>query len=240
MINFTAFSENPFDTQRILLQDLGETDITIFDVGANWGQTTQKYRTLFPKAMIYSFEPFPDSIKKMNDKFASDQKIRIIPKAVADNEGERMFYVNEFDPTNSLFPRPRTERRYYPRTAGNKGIIKVDVITLDKFVASEKIDKMTVLKLDIQGGEMMALKGANSLLREQRVSLIYTECMFVHHYEQSPLFFEVWNYLAKLEYTLFNIYDLHRATNGQIRYGDALFVSPFIRENVINKYPDEP
>ena len=36
----------------------------IFDVGANRGSTTLKYTSIFPKAKIHSFEPFPDSYKK--------------------------------------------------------------------------------------------------------------------------------------------------------------------------------
>src|SRR5262245_5023655 len=38
---------------------------TIFDIGANIGQTTAVYSRLFPKATIYSFEPFPMAFEEL-------------------------------------------------------------------------------------------------------------------------------------------------------------------------------
>ena len=73
-----------------------------------------------------------------------------------------------------------------------------------------------------------------------RIPIIYTEAMFVPHYEGNPLLNEIWSFLADLDYSLMDIYDLHRATNGQLRYGDALFVSRDIRENCIDTCDEEP
>ncbi len=37
-----------------------------------------------------------------------------------------------------------------------------------------------------------------------------------------------------------DVYDLHRASNGQIRYGDALFVNDAVRSDVIDAFTEEP
>ena len=87
---------------------------------------------------------------------------------------------------------------------------------------------------------MNALLGAEKLLEKEVVSLIYTEIMFVPHYEGGALFHEISSFLSGFEYSLFDIYKLFRAKNGQLRYGDALFVSSNIRSNVIDRFPDEP
>ena len=72
-------------------------------------------------------------------------------------------------------------------------------------------------------------------------SLVYTEIMFIPYYEKATFFCEIWSFLTKfVSYSLFDIYDLHRTTNGQIRYGDALFVSESVKNNVINNYSEEP
>ena len=163
-----------------------------------------------------------------------------MPKAVAKENGTATFYVNKFDPTNSLLPRPNSDRRYYPKTAGHKETIEVEVITLDEFLKSNHIPVIDILKFDIQGGELNALHGAESLLKAGNTPLIYTEIMFIPHYEGAPLFHEIWSFLSRFGYSLFDIYDLHRATNGQLRYGDALFVSESVRNDVINKYSEEP
>ncbi|NET44483.1 FkbM family methyltransferase [Okeania sp. SIO2B3] len=235
-----SFPSNMFEVQHELIKNLNKTDICIFDVGANKGQTAKIYRSQFPTAEIYCFEPFPDSIAELNRKFSDDPKIHIVPKAVAQEKGTATFYVNERNVTNSLLPRPSSARRYYPKSAKPKETIEVEVINLDEFLKESNISIVDILKFDIQGGELNALHGAESLLEAGSTALIYTEIMFIPHYEGAPFFHEIWSFLSKFNYSLFDIYNLSRATNGQIRQGDALFVSESVRKNVINKYPEEP
>ncbi|HZV33101.1 MAG TPA: FkbM family methyltransferase [Verrucomicrobiae bacterium] len=235
-----SFPADPFEAQRRLLGHLDRTDFSILDVGGNKGQTTKKYRSLFPRAEIYCFEAFPDCIDELQKQFHEDPKIHVVPKAVAASNGVATFHVNEFDATNSLLPRTVSGRRYYSKTAGPKGTIEVEMTALDEFLRSNNVQNVQLLKLDIQGGELNALRGAESLLRAGNVSLIFTEIWFVPHYEGAPLFHEIWSFLSKFDYSLFDVYDLHRATNGQLRYGDALFVSKSLREKVINNYSEEP
>ena len=81
----------------------------------------------------------------------------------------------------------------------------------------------------------MALKGAIQTLKKGNASLVYLEIMFVPHYENMPLFYELWNFLENHQYTLFDIYNLKRAKNGQLRQGDALFVSRQVRLKIIDQ-----
>ncbi len=86
----------------------------------------------------------------------------------------------------------------------------------------------------------MALKGAAELLRRGTVQIIYSEVLFIHLYEGCPLFHDIAADLAGFGYHLFDIYNLHRAENGQLRYGDAIFVNDNVRTNCINRGPEEP
>ena len=231
---------NSFDVQQRLMNGLRKSEITIFDVGANKGQSAKQYRSRFPNAEIYCFEPFPESVTVLRRTFSDDARIHIVPKAISDTLGRATFYVNECDATNSLLPRPASTRRYYPEWAGPKNSIDAEVTTLDKIISDRKISAVDVLKLDIQGGELMAFHGARNLLKAGGVQLVYTEIMFVPHYEESPLFHDLWSFLAGFGYSLFDIYNISRARNGQIRQGDAIFVSESLRHTVIDRYPDEP
>jgi hypothetical protein len=121
-----SFPLGPFDAQRQILSSLNQTNITIFDVGANTGQTARRYRAMFPEAEVYCFEPFPNSIAKLKKQLTDDKKTHIVPTAIGREKGVSTFYVNEFDPTNSLLPRPISERRYYPKFAGPKERIELD------------------------------------------------------------------------------------------------------------------
>lgn len=235
-----SFPSGPFEAQREIINELNKPNVTVLDVGAYKGKTAEVYRAKFPNAEIYCFEPFPDSVAALQRKFSDDERVSIVPKAVAEESGRRTFYVNEYDATNSLLPRPGSGKRYYPKKAGPKETVEVEVITLDEFAAANEIPTIDILKLDIQGGELMALRGAKDLLHSGDVTLIFTEIMFIAHYESAPLFHEIWSFLADFGYSLFEIYDIHRAKNGQIRYGDALLVCGSVRDNVINRYPKEP
>ncbi len=230
----------PFEAQRQLIGNSAKTCASIFDVGAHKGQTAGRYRAKFPAADIYCFEPFPASIAELQKRHSDDRKIHLVPKAVGYQPGTATFYVNAFDATNSLLRRPTSDRRYYPKSAGPKEAIEVDVVDLAGFVRTNNISTIDVLKLDIQGGELDALRGAEPLFEAGSISVVYTEIMFVPHYEGAPLFHEVWSFLSNFGYSLFDIYDLHRATNGQLRYGDAIFVSESVRNSVIDEYPEEP
>ncbi len=232
--------EYPLNALSQLLLNLDKPELTIFDVGANKGQSAKKYRKLFPDARIYSFEPFPESISILESTFKNDAKWEVIPKAVGSEKGSRTFYVNEHSATNSLFPRASSERRYYPKFAGPKSTIEVEVIDLDSLIQELGLTDIDLLKLDVQGGELDAFRGATNNLERQTFSLIYCEIMFVPHYEGAPFFHEIWSYLSGFGYTLYSMYNLHTATNGQIRYGDGLFVSDKIRKNIINNFPEEP
>ncbi|MCX7771312.1 MAG: FkbM family methyltransferase [Proteobacteria bacterium] len=232
------FTSDPFDVKKTLISQ--EDKIIIFDVGANRGQTTQIYLEAFPKSTVYCFEPFEEVFNFLKNKFSNNKNVFLLPYAITNKSGFQNFYINENDETNSLLPRIKEGRRYYSKKAGPKTEIKVQTITIDDFVINNKIPKIDILKLDIQGGELLALEGATNTLRDGKISLIYTEVFFVPHYENSPLFNHICNFLERFGYSLFNIYNLQRAKNGQLRYGDALFVSESLRKNVIDSFPEEP
>lgn len=229
---------DPFHDQKILMSR-SASDIVIFDIGAHHGQTTEKYLYYFPRATIHCFEPSKSSQGVLNKKYKNQPKVHICPEAVSNKNSNVTLYINEFDATNSLFPRASKEKRYYPSFASTCGEDQVQAISIDSYIASNKVQNIDILKLDIQGGELRALKGAENLLRNSPPQIIYTECMFVPHYESAPLFHEIWEFLIQFGYSLYSIYDIHYARDGQIRYGDAMFVNVDIRKDVIEHMCDE-
>ncbi len=231
--------DDPFTAQKELLKDYTQPEPIIFDVGASIGNTVRAYLKLSPPAIIYCFEPYPASIAKLKNRFSSKKQVRIVPYAVAEKSGEKIFYVNHFEPTNSLLPRPDESRRYYPRHAGPKNTITVRTLSLDDFAKDSGIEYVDVLKLDVQGGELMALQGSEKLLQARAIGLIYSEIIFIAHYKGGPLFHHLCSFLDSYDYSLFNIYGLKTAANGQLRFGNAIFVSSDLRKKIIDQHPEE-
>lgn len=244
MTNNSKFSNNPiinnpndaFKVQRSLI-DFDEC--VIFDVGAHYGETIDKYRKIFPCSNIYSFEPHSTSFDILSKKYNHDRKVHLENIAMSNIVGVTEFYINHMDATNSLFPRETKSRRYYPRHAVEKEILKVPVDTLDNYSRINDINKIDILKMDIQGSELLALQGAVQLLKTQQISLIYTEAFFISHYDGAPLYHAIAAYLERYDYTLFNMYSFKNGANGQLRFGNVIFVNSSLRESIINIFSPE-
>lgn len=235
-----SFPGDPFHAQKEFIDRLGVTSPVIFDIGAHKGETVARYKELFTDSTIYCFEPFQGSAEILRSRFSSDPTVHVFQNAVSDINGSKTFFVNENDATNSLLPRTKYSRRYYSKAADSKSTVDVEVVTIDEIILTNDIDHIDILKFDIQGGELMALKGAEKVLKENRVSVIYSETLFVPHYENNPLLLDLWKYLDHYNYTLFDIYDLYRATNGQLRFADTMFISNDTRSRVLDSYREEP
>jgi FkbM family methyltransferase len=235
-----SFPGDAFYAQKEFLDHMNVRKPVIFDVGAHKGETVRRYKELFQDSNIYCFEPFPDNVNILRSRFSSDPSVHVFDKAVSDTTASRTFHINESDATNSLLPRTKSGRRYFSKAAAEKTELDVETITIDEVMKLNNINNIDILKFDIQGGELMALLGAENALRQQKISVIYTEALFVPHYENNPLLRDLWNTLEQYGYTLFDIYDLYRATNGQLRFADAIFISKEVRSKVLDSYKEEP
>lgn len=212
-------AKDAFSDQKVLLT--GTPVKTIFDIGANTGQTTIQYRMLFPEAVIYSFEPFAEPLHQLRRTFEADALVKPIQLAVSDRPGRKKFFLNQSCLTNSLLPSVDKTGLYE-----NTATIEVPVTTIDDFCRRESIDGIQILKMDIQGGELLALQGATEKLKQQAITLIYTEILFTSLYEEQAFFFHAYDFLSGYGYELFDMYNYSYLETGQIAWGDAMFISP--------------
>jgi FkbM family methyltransferase len=229
-----TFSKNAFSDQQMLLSDIRVQ--TIFDIGANVGQTAVKYSKHFPKSTIYSFEPFPKSFEELRNKFDGNSLVKPVQFAVSNEAGTKTLYINQSSATNSLLPIVDNVKDWIPSdVTKNISTTKTSVTTIDEFCKKEAIKEIQILKLDIQGGELLALKGAVEKLSAGAISLIYTEIEFVPLYKGQALFYEICDFLSGYGYTLFDMYEPQYAKNGQVIWGDAIFLSPLLTRSVRKK-----
>ena len=235
-----SFPSDPFNAQKEFMKKLGITEPVIFDVGAHKGETVMHYREVFPEAKIFCFEPFAANASILRDRFSGDPSVHVFEQAVTDLCGEKSFYINNSDATNSLLPREKNSRRYFSKQADEKTVEMVEAVTIDEIMQQHNIENIDILKFDIQGGELMALQGAEEALQNKAISVIYTEALFVPHYENNPLLLDIWRYLEQFDYSFFDIYDLYRAGNGQLRFADVMFISKDTRSDVVDCYKAEP
>jgi FkbM family methyltransferase len=134
-------------------------DVTFFDLGANIGQYTLLSAPLVQE--VHSFEPFAGTYKLLewNVRHNHLANVHLNELAVSDRAGQAMIYEGDASNTGGYSLRPSrtgTDRQYSIRT-----------IPLDQYVFGSDLHsrlRKIVLKIDIEGAELMALQGASKLL----------------------------------------------------------------------------
>lgn len=212
---------DPFHDQVGLLVEAPVS--VVLEVGANTGDVVARYRALFPAAAIHAFEPFPDVHRQLADRFAADPQVHAHQRAVTDSAGTRRFYVNDLAVTNSLLPIDPATADWHVGSGRPERTIEVPAVTLDQFCAVEGLTRIDLLKMDIQGGEAMALEGAAGLLARKAIRVIYLEVLFAPLYAGQGSFFDVAAILHRHGYTLFGLYNLVQGNRG-LAWADAIFL----------------
>ena len=137
-----------------LIETLIAPGMVFFDVGANAGFESLVASTKC--AEVFAFEPLPSNLQRIrrNIEINGLKNVTVIEKAVGDREGSATLYVPESDNSGLAS---------LNQMAGAKAI-DVPVITLDRFVRELGLKRVDVMKIDIEGAEVMAFEGAKELL----------------------------------------------------------------------------
>jgi FkbM family methyltransferase len=229
--DFHPVDQRCWADQAALISD--RHGIIIFDIGANVGEVSARYRGLFPHCRLYCFEPQPDCLREIEKRFPADPNVSLHLSAVGAAPRTARLHVTASGGSSSLLaPEGDSLPASYARMLSTVEIREVEVVTLDDFTNQHGIGRIDICKLDIQGGEYAALEGAHELLSAVRIKLIYLEVGFVPLYEKHPLLGELAKYLARFDYTLHMIYNLVvNGRTGRIVQSDAIFVSPELYES---------
>ncbi|NBP57167.1 FkbM family methyltransferase, partial [bacterium] len=137
-----------FFTDRIydsFLNNLGELDL-VLDVGSSCGLFTQLIKERgFGK--LYAFEVSPKATEVFNQIHGKDERIELINKAVWSGEGKIKIYE---DPENSIVS---------SAVMATSNYFEIESISLDSFFRNNNIQKVGLMKMDIEAGEYKAFEG---------------------------------------------------------------------------------
>jgi len=186
---------------------------TIFDVGANFGQTAQRFSGQFPNAAIFSFEPVSTSFVRLQETVKPLAKVKAFNIGIGDEPGSATINLHLNAGSNSLRPAP-----------GAKGTEEITIDTLDHFSASHGTDTIDLLKIDVEGFELPVLRGASILLSQGRIRYVYTECEFSPNPDTPHTsFFDLHATLSKAGFCFINYYAesfslIHGSAMGNVLY----------------------
>jgi FkbM family methyltransferase len=224
--DFHAVDASCWDDQIALLQ--GRQDVVIFDVGANVGSIAAHYRKLFPDCRLYGFEPQEECFGWLEKRFSGDPAVSVYQAAVGAAPGKAQFHLTAGRDSSSLLGAGHEHAPpHYRQLLAIEEVREVEVVTLDDFTEEHAIERIDILKMDIQGGECSALQGAARLLAGARISLLYLEVCLMPLYANHPLMGDVAKSLARYDYTFHLSYNpMINGRSGRTLWCDAIFVSP--------------
>ena len=143
---------NPYVQQKNLLPD----PKVIFDIGAYDGRTAKKYNKLFPSAKIFSFEPYHKSIRRYRNNLKRIPQATVYEFTVSDKSDLCILNVNQSHATNSLL-KSNNQAIWFSKSMQPKKEVLINTITLEEFCKKKNIQQIDILKIDVQGGELMVL-----------------------------------------------------------------------------------
>jgi FkbM family methyltransferase len=188
----------------------------ILDVGANRGQSIERFRRAFPGAVVHAFEPDRAAFAELRRRYGELPGVHLNRVALGARPEQRTFFHNSRDDMSS-FLQPSadawgeiTDR--YP----------VDVITADDYCAEHGIERVDILKSDTQGFDLAVLQGAQRMLERRAVRLIFMEITFSDMYEGLPRFDQIYAFLLDRGFVLVSFYDFYYQRQ-RAGWTDALF-----------------
>lgn len=167
----------------------------ILDLGGNIGLTTIYASKLTgKKGKVYSFEAHPGTFEILKKNIELNKCLNVTPVnfAVSDDVGSGSIYENlDINRGAASLMKKNDEQNFF----------KIPIITLDKFLVDNKINDINLVKMDIEGYELNALKGMKSFLKINSKPVFCIELSFdVNTFEVIDEIFTTltleYNYLA--------------------------------------------
>lgn len=184
--NYGIFFIDRNPPEMFLMSSLGDSDLVPYfdlnkgiflDIGANVG----KFSILVGKKLgengkVFAFEPEINNLKilKKNILINKIKNIEIIPLACSDKKGFADFFIDlNSSGGHSLYKNKSSKK------------ISIETDTIDHFLKNNNIKKVDLVKIDVEGAEILVLKGAKETLKKNHPKII----------------FEAWNedYLSKIK-----------------------------------------
>ena len=186
---------------------------SVVDGGAAEGEWAEEFLAVYPSAKVLCVEPRSTAGPQLAALKARHAAVQIAACLLGPSAADVKF--NSSGVTSSVL-----------NTAGGNSFGTTDVSpmkTLDGLIAETAFGWPDLIKLDLQGYELEALRGATDCLRNAKALLL--EVSFVPFLAGMPLALDVANFASGHGYRLYDIFGLwNRPLDGALAQGDFFFL----------------
>ena len=157
---------------KIIKNNVKDGD-NVIDLGANIGYFTLILAKLVgPTGKVFAFEPDPRNLAllKKNVEYNNYKNVIIVPKAVSNVNDKCTLYTGQktFGQNKIYKPKNTKIQKFIP--------IDSETVRLDDFFKTNGLlDKISFIKMDVEGAEFLALSGMKEILKLNKNIKIFTE-----------------------------------------------------------------
>ena len=221
----------PVGNMKYLLEDLkfrGLECKTLLDVGANCADWSRMAKSVFPSAKFHLIEPQVE-MKERLEQFCIDfQDSSFFLSAAGAEKGILTLTIWDDLAGSSFLPKPDEQLRAQGKQRD------IEIITINELITSSQIQIPEIIKLDIQGFELEALKGATSTFGHTEVYILEVSLFSFDDVPGIPIFSDVINFMLERGYVVYDFPGfLRRSFDGALGQCDVCFVmnNSFLRQS---------
>jgi FkbM family methyltransferase len=153
------FIQRQYELHHKSIRCKAEKNDFVIDAGACWGETSLYFaHEVGKKGKVFSFEFIPSNLDVLKENIQANpnlaKNIKIIDQPLWSKKGEILYYVDWGPGSRVSFKKLRDD---FPET-------KCITSTIDDMVCEFKVPKINFIKMDIEGAEIHALKGAEKTI----------------------------------------------------------------------------
>jgi FkbM family methyltransferase len=210
----------PIGDVKMFLEDIqarGFSPQGIIDVGANRGDWTRMIKSVFPQARVLMIEPQEEMKHSLEDLCRSLSSVEYVRGGAGSEPGELVQTIWEDLAGSSFLPEVCDDK------LADGSQRKTPIFTIDALLEDRKSFVPDLIKLDIQGFELEALKGATSAFGKTQIFILETS--LYQFMRGMPTTRDCIEFMGERGYELYDVTEfLRRPLDGALAQIDLAFV----------------
>lgn len=174
----------------------------VVDVGANEGSYCEAVLKVSPSARIFAFEPHPATWQRLRNRFERNLQVQAVNLGVGETAGIKwLFDYSDQDGSAHATAYEGVIENLHGARAKQ---CEFNVITLDQYIKDEQIERIDLLKIDCEGGELDVLNGARKAIDSKIIRAIQFEFNEMNVFSRS-FFKDFWDLLGRNGFHIFRL-----------------------------------
>ncbi|HEU5292952.1 MAG TPA: FkbM family methyltransferase [Cyclobacteriaceae bacterium] len=170
----------------------------IFDVGANTGKYALLAKKHNPVANVVCFEPVKSTFEKLKTVTAPLSNITLVNSGLFDENKKLTINIYPSHTHASVF-----DLKAIPYESVGKE--EIDLIVGDDYMKKNNIESVDLLKLDVEGAELNAIRGFKNALSNKKIRIIQFEYGYINITTKN-LLIDYYEYLDQFGYAVGKLY----------------------------------